>query len=186
VSLMTRKVDAFCFPRGFGGDQPARSQHASINQQFAILAGTQRLWYSQCGDIVFAIPCTSARNYATDTHMMGILYPTGHPLGGQDKYEWFVAERDEAGRWRPAGYCESAFELAWLPKLGYLKRDPAAGDPAAEQSISEVRESASERARNMLRFIMSDGPSYFRMKEKLGVTDLEMEALFGHVDRRTA
>lgn len=183
MGAIARKADAFLFPRGFSMGKTAAAQHHEINAAFAPLAGAQRLWFSVCDNVVFAFPNSGQRNYVADTTGQSILYPSGHPLAGQDRYQWFVAERDELGRWYPAGYCESAFDMPGFPKIGYLLKDETEGDPQVVASISEIRESATERARNMMKQIMNTPEHYQTLRDRLGLSDAEMEAQFGHVDK---
>lgn len=66
------------------------------------------------------------------------LYPHGHPWSGQDRYEWFVAERSEEGVWTPVMPWDGEVGDTVEVLLGYLREDPHAETAETKAAVAEA------------------------------------------------
>lgn len=179
-----RPIDAVILPRGYVGPGLAREQHARANHLFASLAGSKTFWWLPHDTFSFGVPNHGFEHYARDLDGASLYFGSGHPLAGQSRFEWYLAERQPDGTYRPTVRClDPQHDFPDRPKFGYRVSDPSRDDPLVIQSARDHYQKQAETHKALLKAALADPELYESLKDKLGWSDAEMEVAFGHVDR---
>lgn len=76
-----------------------------------------------------------------------LKFPTGHPFEGQDRYDWFLAKRNAAGVFVPVAPETGHPGEEHRVKVGFVKEDPYAHDPAVRAKMDEALDAKIEELR---------------------------------------
>jgi len=153
-----RKADAVLCPRDY--PVPATKGRAAVpakqdrdvlrNQIFGPLLGSPRVTSVARIDVPgetesFITPCharlTPDGLVLPDDHVhQTLFFRKGHPMQGDDRYDWFVGIPTKAGSFVPGLPCTGHAGEAGRVKLGYLREDPYAADPAVAAAIQSEYE----------------------------------------------
>lgn len=73
---------------------------------------------------------------SADINTTSLLFPNGHPMQGEDRYEWFLAEPGPNGTYTPGLEFTGKPGEANRIKLGYAKPDPFVDSPEVQAQIA--------------------------------------------------
>jgi hypothetical protein len=157
-----RRPDAIRCPRDFPRD-PRTDRDVARNRLFGPVFGCRRVWNRELTDRrneSFVTP----RN-GPDPGADSMFHPSGHPLAGEHRHEWWVAEVRKDGTIVPLIPESGDPGEAGKVKVGYLTDDPYADDEATQAAI---RDAFEEKVR-----AYRASPEYLDRMRALGVEPVQ-------------
>jgi hypothetical protein len=131
----TRRPDAVRVPKHHFPLRPREDEARRVTNELAATFREPRSYLRPRIDVpepgeVYAVPFSAGHNETLN-------FPHGHPFHGESRYDWFVARRDEKGVYVPVAPETGHPGEERRVKVGYLKPDPYAADPAVHARIQE-------------------------------------------------
>jgi len=172
------KADAILIPKGYVRQKGAYNQHTWANREFGPLCGCVKFWYQDFGNYKLGTPMTSLANHVTDLNHNEVYFEGGHPLAGENRFNWFALENPDGKKWQLVGEVPDPVELPGIVKLGYKRTDIDYEDPDVIVLAADYQAKQLEKIKTMMQTALADPEIRPVLQAKMNnASDEEMELL---------